>query len=307
MTRAALALLPALLSCASDPAPPSPLVGDCQPSSNPSVVLGFGPGLVEPLARDAEATQVFGPQGGSHVFVGASMTGFEAIVDLSVEARDAFTGGVLAAVRRPSATARRFPDTPAGACDLRGTLLVLNGLFPGGAGLATVRVSVVDGAGHRASDAQRVWLGRRLPACVPADGVAPSVVPLALVHPTQRRDEALSLRDDDVVRPVSGGDALVGVGTLGFAASAVTLVASLYEVTAAGRRLVREVRAAPATGEIGVVPVLRRGASECVSPATVRLPVDDAVTDRALVLVLRADDGLGHAVTVERALRFSTF
>lgn len=307
MRRAAPALLFALLSCASDPAPPTPPVGDCQPSPNPAVALGFGPGLVEPLERDAEATQVFGPQGGSHVFVGASMTGFESIVDVSFEARDAFTGGELGAVRRSAITARRYPDTPGGRCDLRGTLLVLNGLFPGGAGLATVRVSVVDGAGRRASDAQRVWLGRRLPACVPAEGVAPSVVPLALVHPTQRRDEALSLRDDDTVRPVSGGDALVGVGTLGFAASAVTLVATLYEVTAAGRRLVREVRAAPVTGGIGVVPVLRRGASECVSPATARLPVDDAVTDRALVLVLRADDGLGHAVTVERALRFSTF
>ncbi len=294
-----LLVFPLLLACAEV----SPPVSECSPSNEPMVALGFGSDRPQALERDAEATQVFGPQGGSHLLVGATLTGFEGVLVARFEARDAFTNGLLGASQRTLAP-RRYPDSDVGRCEVRDTLLVLNGLFRGGAGLATVSVFLDDG-NRRAAASQRVWIGRRQAACAPAEGVTPSMILLSLVHPTQRREEAVLLRADDTLYPVSNGEALVGVGTVGFAASAVSLDATLAEVTPTGRRTLRELRTAPAAGEVTIVPVLRRAGSECVSPATLRIPVDASTLGRPLVLVLRGDDGLGHSLTVERTLRLA--
>ncbi|MFO0602473.1 MAG: hypothetical protein U0324_04825 [Polyangiales bacterium] len=305
MTRAALAVV-VLAACAdaTPPAPPAPLP-ECPTTSAPTVALGFGAEGTTPLARDAVAAQVFGPQGLSHVFVGARTAGLGAALDLRFEARDAFTGGLLGAARLPAATATRFADSPDGTCDVRRVLLAFNGLFPGGAGLATIRVTAAAPDGRSATDAQRVWIGRALPACVPGDGVAPSLTPLTLQHPTLRREEAAALRDDDTLTPVSAGDALLGVASLGFAASAVTLTVTVAEDTPAGRQTLREYRAAPVTGDVTVGALPRRLGPGCVSPATVRVPVEAALTGRPLVLVFRADDGLGHSLTQERTVSFT--
>lgn len=304
VTRAALAAA-ALAACA-DAAPPAPTPPACPTSSAPTVALGFGADGTTPLARDAVAAQAFGPQGLSHVFVGARTAGLGASLDLRFEARDAFTGGLLGAALLPAATATRYDDSPDGTCDVRRVLLAFNGLFPGGAGLATVRVTAAAPDGRSATDAQRVWIGRTLPACVPGEGVTPSITPLVLRHPTQRREDADALREEGTLVPVSAGDALVGVASLGFAASAITLTVTVVEESPSGRQTLREYRAAPPTGDVTVVPIPRRAGAGCVSPATVRLPVEAALTGRPLVLVMRADDGLGHAVTVEQTAYLAT-
>jgi len=298
--RPACCLLVALASCGETAPPMAPPA--CPVGPRPAIALGFGPDGTTPLARDAEAEQVIGPQGLSHIFVGARTTDLGADLDLRFEARDAFTGGVLGAVRRQTATATRFADSPAGSCEVRRVLLAFNGLFPGGGGLAEVRVTATEPGGRTATDAQRVWIGRALPSCVPGDGVAPSITPLTLRHPTQRREDASALRDEDTLVPVSAGDALVGVASLGFAASAITLTATLTETVAGTARTLREVRAAPVTGEVTVVPIPRRAGPGCVSPATVRIPVEASYTGRPLQLDLRADDGLGHTLAVRRTV-----
>lgn len=287
-------------------ATPPPVTEECRPSATPAVQLGFGDDTFTVPEVDAETTQVFGPQGGSHVFVGARMTGFTNPVEVSFEARDAFTGGRLGSGRRVEAYPTPRADTPSGSCDLRGVLLIFNDRFLGGAGLANVAVTVRDGAGRTASSALRVWLGRKLAQCVPDASATPSLVPLLVPGGATRRDEALPIVADAVLRPVSGGDVLVGGAVRGFAASAVTLVCRLFEETPAGRSLVREVRAAPQTGDVSVVPIPRRDATDCVAPVTVRVPVDAQTGGRALVLTLSADDGLGHSVTEERPVRLSS-
>ena len=297
--RARLALAAALAACTSsspDPAPPL----ECPTGAAPAVALGFGPEGTTALPRDAAAEQIFGPQGLSHIIVGVRTTGIGTPLELRFEARDAFTGGSLGAVRRTTATVARFPDTAAGSCEARAVLLPFNGLFAGGGGLAEVRVTATDRDGRSATDAQRVWIGRVLASCVPGEGTTPAITPLSLAHPTARREDASALRDDDTLVPVSAGDALLGVAAVGFAASAITLAVTLAEDTPGGRRVVRELRATPLTGDVTVVPVPRRAGVGCVAPATVRLPIDAAVAGRPLVLEIRADDGLGHSVRLER-------
>lgn len=291
-------------ACANGAAPSPPAPAPCPTSPHPWVTLGFGQTDFVVLPRDAVVEQVLGPQGLSHIFVGARTWGLGRVLDLRFEARDAFTQGLLGAEQRSRATVLRAPTGPEGSCEVRGVLLAFNGLFPGGAGLAEVSVTAIASDGRSVTDRLRVWIGRVLSACVPMEGVAPSIVPVSFRHPTQRREDALVLRDGDVLTAVSAGDALVGVASMGFAASAITLTATLAEEYADGLRPLREFRATPVTGDVTVVPVLRRAGSGCVSPATVRIPVDATLQGRVLTLVLHADDGLGHRLTVSRRVTF---
>ena len=289
-----VAALVALVAC-SDAAPSSPTTTAmrCAASDTPTVALGFGLGAPVTLSADDEVTQVFGPQGGSHVWVGGRAGGLATPVEFSFEARDAFSG------------ARIGTGRAVGGCEVRSALLYLNALFPGGAGLARVRVTARDTTGRSATSALRVWIGPRHPECVPQPGATPSLVPLVLTSLSSRREEALTVAPYTLLRPASGGDALIGAGVLGFAASAVTLFARLYEDTPAGRVLVSELRASPSTDDTNVVPVVRRASPECVAPVTVRLPIDATVPRGPLVLQLTADDGLGHRSTEERPVLFA--
>ncbi len=259
----------------------------CANSSVARATLAFGLSP-EPVADDGEVVPAYGPQGGSHLWVGASVVGLAPPLSYAFEARDAFSGARLGVGRTQ------------GGCDVSAARLFLNGLFPAGAGLASVRVVARDGAGREASQRARVWIGVRLPACVPAAGVQPSLTPVLLASATRGREDARSLRDGDAPTPTIYGDALVGAAVTGFAASAVTLTARLYADTSAGRTLLSEVIAAPTTGDTAVAPAVRRAVGDCVAPATAHVPL--AVALDGAVLVLTADDGLGHRRTEERRL-----
>lgn len=286
----------ALVACsnAAPPTNPSPIIVRCGAATTPSVTLGFG-AIADTLttpAPDSSVTQIFGPQGGSHVWAAARADGFTTPVTYAFEARDAFSG------------ARIGNGHITGGCEERGVPLYLNALFPLGASLARVSVRATDAAGHEASRELRVWIGPAHPECAPAEGVDPSLTPLALTGLTSMREEALSIASGALIRPVSSGDALVGAAVRGFAASAVTLFVRLYEETPTGRSLLRDLRAAPTNDDTNVVPVVRRTSPDCVAPVTLRMPVDASLTG-SYVLSVTADDGLGRRRTEERAVRFT--
>ena len=290
-------------SCAGEsprPAPVASVSGCGLLSARPSVILGFGSGSFISLEEGSETPQVFGPQGGSHVVVGARVSGFDPRVDVTFEARDAYSGAQVATGRVVGVEPAHYADEPDQSCDVRDVLLVFGDRFPGGAGLADVSVTARDASGHMAMTSLRLWLGHRLAACVPMEGAPTRLVPLVLVSATQGREEAVEIVMDAILRPTSGADVLVAAGVLNFAASAVTLVGRLFEDTPGGRVLVREVRASPPLDVAHAVPTQRRAAAECVAPVTLRLPVDSMTTGRPLVLALTAEDGLGHTLTTER-------
>lgn len=283
-----------LAACSNAATPPgsATTVGlRCGAATTPAITLGFGADTLTTPASDSPITQIFGPQGGSHVWAAARADGLATPVAYAFEARDAFSGARLGGGRI------------VGGCDVRGVPLYLNALFPLGASLARVNVRATDAAGRDASRELRVWIGPAHPECVPAKGAEPALTPVVLTSLTSQREEALSLASGALLRPVSSGDALVGAAVRGFAASAVTLFVRLYEETPAGRSLLRELRAAPTNDDTNVVPVVRRTAPDCVAPVTVRLPVDTSQRG-PLVLSITADDGLGRRRTEERAVRF---
>jgi hypothetical protein len=293
LTTACVALV-ACSNAAPAPTPSSaPPIGlRCGAATAPAVTLGFGADTLTTPAADSPVAQIFGPQGGSHVWAAARADGLTTPVTYAFEARDAFSGARLGGGRR------------VGGCEERGVPLYLNALLPLGASLARVSVRATDAAGRDASRELRVWIGPAHPECVPAKNVEPTLTPVVLTNITSRREEALSLASGALLRPISNGDALVGVAVRGFAASAVTLFVQLYEETPAGRTLLRDLRAAPTNDDTNVVPVVRRTSPDCVSPVTVRLPVD-ATPRGPLVLSVTADDGLGRRRTEERAIRFA--
>ncbi|MDO9020364.1 MAG: hypothetical protein Q8S73_11445 [Deltaproteobacteria bacterium] len=271
-----------------------------------SVTPGLGGSDFIELRDGAIAPQVNGSQGGSHVLVGARLRGFRSPVTLSVEARDAYSGARLGAAHAASAVAAVPADGPGDACDVRGMWLLLNALFPGGAGLADLTFTARDATGLTRTATRRAWIGRPLPSCAPDEGVGASLVPLTLASTTQRRDEALAITPGATLRASVGGEVLVGAAVLGMAASAVSLTARVFDDASPSRALLREVRAAAPAGDATVVPTPRRAAPECVAPVTLRLPVDPTMGGRPLRLSLTADDGLGHARTEEREVRFAT-
>lgn len=284
----------ALVACSNAATPPgsTPVVGlRCGAATTPAVTLGFGADTLTTPAPDSSVTQIFGPQGGSHVWAAARADGLTTPVTYTFEARDAFSG------------ARLGGGHLVGGCEVLGVPLYLNALFPLGASLARVSARTTDAAGRDVSREMRVWIGPAHPECVPAKNAELTLTPVVLTSLTSQREEALSLASGALLRPVSNGDALVGAAVRGFAASAVTLFVRLYEETPAGRSLLRDLRAAPGNDDTNVVPVVRRTSPDCVSPVTVRLPVD--TTPRGpLVLSVTADDGLGRRRTEERSIRF---
>lgn len=284
----------ALVAC-SNAAPPTnaaPTSVRCGAATTPSVTLGFGTDALTTPANDSPVTQIFGPQGGSHVWAAARADGLTTPITYAFEARDVFSGARIGVGRI------------VGGCEERGVPLYLNALFPLGASLARVSVRATDAAGHDASREQRVWIGPTHPECVPAKNAEPSLAPVTLTSLTSMREEALSIASGALLRPVSNGDALVGAAVRGFAASAVTLLVRLYEETPAGRFLLHDLRAAPTNDDTNVVPVVRRTSPDCVAPVTVRLPVDPSRSG-SYVLSVTADDGLGRRRTEERAVRFT--
>jgi hypothetical protein len=265
--------------------------GRCGAATTPAITLGFGADALTTPASDSTITQIFGPQGGSHVWAAARADGLTTPVTYAFEARDAFSGARLGGGRL------------VGGCEVLGVPLYLNALFPLGASLARVNARATDAAGHDVSRELRVWIGPAHPECVPAKNAELTLTPVVLTNLTSQREEALSLASGALLRPVSNGDALVGAAVRGFAASAVTLFVRLYEETPAGRSLLRDLRAAPTNDDTNVVPVVRRTSPDCVAPVTVRLPID-ATLRGPLVLSVTADDGLGRRRTEERSVRF---
>ncbi len=284
----------ALVACSNAATPPgsAAVVGlRCGAATTPAITLGFGADALTTPASDSPITQIFGPQGGSHVWAAARADGLTTPVTYAFEARDAFSGARLGGGRL------------VGGCEVLGVPLYLNALFPLGASLARVNARATDAAGHDVSRELRVWIGPAHPECVPAKNAEPTLTPVVLTNLTSQREEALSLASGALLRPVSNGDALVGAAVRGFAASAVTLFVRLYEETPAGRSLLRDLRAAPTNDDTNVVPVVRRTSPDCVAPVTVRLSID-ATLRGPLVLSVTADDGLGRRRTEERSVRF---
>jgi hypothetical protein len=302
MRAALIGLLLAGLSCGESrpPAvlPPVPACGGF--AGDPTAAIGFGQSGFELIASDGVAPQVFGPQGGSHVFVSARLRGFRAPVTLDVEARDAYSGARLGVGRVGSPSLVTGADVPADACDVRGALLLLNARFPDGAGLADLRVTARDATGITRSATQRAWIGAALTACVPG-AVDGTMAPLAFASTSARRDEALTINEGARLRPAATGEVLLGAGVLGMAASAVSHSARVLDASGA---VLREARAPALTGDVTVAPAMRRAAPECVAPVTLRLPVDATLGGRPLRLALTADDGHGHTRTEERVVEF---
>ena len=299
-------LLAAFAGCAVEPGPPDaglvldpfapPLQpSDCQPASaEPGATLAAGRDTLSIPQSDASIPQVFGPQGGSHLWLGVRTRGLGPQVDLKFEARDAFSGARLGLGSADDVTQGRGPDD---ACEFRGVALFLNERFPGGAGLADVKVTVSDDSGQEATDVRRVWIGTPLPECVPDETKDPSVIPLVVPSLATRREEAPELLDETSLRPTSGDDALLAAALTGFAASATTLEVELFVETEAGRERVAEASGSPPENDAYEVPALRRGASGCVAPVTVRLPLDPSLDGRSLVLSVTADDGARRHTT----------
>jgi len=295
-----LALVSAAVVSSCDGGEPGATCGGFR--GDPSVTPGLGLADFAELVEGAVATPIVGSQGGSHVFVGARLRGFASPVEVSVEARDAFSHARLGVGRSGAVSTSTRTDAPADSCDVRGVQVFLQGVFPNGAGLAEVTVAARDGAGTTRSASRRAWIGPPLPACLP--GGEARLVPLTLASTAQRRDEAQAITAGATLRAGASGDVLLGAGVLGLAASAVSLAARVYDDAGGARAVLREVRAGMPDGDVTQVPSMRRAAPECVAPVTLRLPVDAAMAGRPLRLALTADDGLGHARTEERTVRF---
>lgn len=303
MHRLALIATGALAACSGaldpldrpdDPFAPPPPVGVCraQTSDTPGATLMQGYDTLSEVGDATPAAQEFGSQGGSHLWLGVLTTGMPGPLDVKVEARDAYTGARLG---RGEALAVAQGGGDGTTCSVRGVILFLNDRFDHGAGLADLRIDVRDERGVEAFDVRRAFIGEPQPACQPEGAIG--LTPLHFPVSTSRRADAIELVEDAILDASPGDTLHLTAGLRGFAASAATLTASVFD----GDERLARVSAEPSSTDAYQVPEPRSSGDDCVSPQTLLVPVRETLVDRPLTLVLEADDGLGHVLTTRRS------
>jgi hypothetical protein len=295
--------------CAPAPFGPPDQPGDCEDGVTAiAVEAGTGYDAFVPIVPDQATETVFGAQGGSHVWAAVRATGFgSARVNVDLDAVDAFSGLPLGRGALYETRLNQVEGAPAGTCDFFGLPLFLNARPIGGsAGLAKITVRVGSSDGRSGRIETRVWLGERRPECVPADGVAPKLLPRSdvlvdgwgVTHLIVD-GETLEARQAYESMPT---ELLVGAQLTGFASSVTTLRASLLDPAAPSATPLATAEAKPSIDDAPyrVLPEVGPG---CAPTQAVRLAVPPALDGREVTLSLTADDGLGRVESVSRKVK----
>lgn len=291
--RGELVLLLSVCGCLCQPPDGQP--GDCVSSSgsSPLVVLGGGADGFLPIVEGDALPLVHGTQGGSHVWMAVRAGGLKLPVSIALEATDAFTGEIVASgFEQPPLNAAPGPDGL--ECERHRLYLYLEGDVGQGAGLVDVAVTVTDAAGHSAADARRVWLGQKMPACLP--GEAPTLTPLSVTTPwwVGAHDEAIG--QDARLQALDPNEPrrfLFGAATRDLAGSAVTLDVSLLDPEDPAQPLA----SGRADGQTDAWWGRPQGeGDDCYLPLTVALELPGGWQNRPVLLRVVGDDGLGGRV-----------
>jgi hypothetical protein len=295
--------------CAPTPFGPPDQPGDCEDGASAiAVEAGTGYDAFVAITPDQATETVFGAQGGSHVWLALRATGFGAApVDVELEATDAYAGLPVGRGAVYETRLNQVSGAAPGTCDFYGIPLFLSARPVGGSsGLARVTLRMATRDGRAGAAEARVWVGEPRPECVPAEGVAPALVPRHDPAFESGRTphaildgETLEARSPSASQPA---ELLVGAQLSGFAASATRLRASLLDpLTPAAAPLA--LAEAAATADDAPYRLLPEVGPGCAPTQQARLVVPPALDGREVLLELAADDGLGHAASISRRVK----
>ncbi len=293
--------------CSPMPGEPPNQAGDCRDgAATLSAELGLGFEAYAPVAEGAQTTLENGPQGGQHLWVAVKVQGFGAQpLDVEVRASDAFSGRTVAAGSRYETRFNQLSGEADGVCELHGIQLFLNSRVSRSAGLVDLVAVVSARDGRTATARQRLWLGQRMPVCIPVEGVAPTLAPRrvgSLEAPVDLID------DGEELVAIQFGPAVprveLAAATTGLAASALSISAALID-PADGSELVPVARSSP-DAWLDPPRVDDANPSLCVAQSTLSLMLPTELSGREALLKLSGDDGHGHAVDATRRIVLRT-